>query len=58
MKKYRVRMRGLAIVDGVYEVKAKSEQAAIDAAAEHTGDVLWDYEGLDKVTDSYAEEVK
>lgn len=49
-KRYRVVMAGLAQMRGGLLVDAMSEEAAGDAALACTGDVSWDYEGMDDDT--------
>ena len=49
-KKFRVNMTVMALMSGSYEVEAESEEEAERIAAEHTGDVLWKYEGADDST--------
>jgi hypothetical protein len=51
LKTFRVSMIGNATVSGSIEVEAKDRQDAIDKAAERTGDIVWDYEGLTSIDD-------
>ena len=48
--KYRVDMAGLALMRGSIEVEAESEEEAARKAVASSGDVLWDYNGMDDDT--------
>jgi len=46
MAKYVIEMAAAALVKGTYRVEADSAEEAEAKALEHTGDVLWRYEGV------------
>lgn len=48
--KYRVDMSGLALMRGSIEVEAETEKEAATKAVASSGDVLWDYNGMDDET--------
>mgnify|MGYP000894082857 CR=1 FL=1 len=48
--KYRVDMSGLAPMRGSIEVEAETEKEAAAKAVASSGDVLWDYNGMDDET--------
>lgn len=47
MAKFRVLLTALASVHGYIEVEAKDQKAAEKKAMGKTGDVLWEYDGVD-----------
>lgn len=48
--KYRVDMAGLALMRGNIEVEAETKEEAAAKAVASSGDVLWDYNGMDDET--------
>ena len=50
-KSFIVSMRALAIVKGSLAVEAVNQHDAINRAAAQLGDVIWEYDGLDKLLD-------
>jgi hypothetical protein len=48
--RYRVDMSGLALMRGSVEVEADTEEEAAAKAVASSGDVLWDYNGMDDET--------
>lgn len=48
--KYRVDMSGLALMRGLIEVEAETEEEAAAKAVGSSGDVLWSYNGMDDET--------
>lgn len=48
--RFRVDMSGLALMRGSIEVEAETEEEAAAKAVASSGDVLWDYNGMDDET--------
>lgn len=48
--RFRVDMSGLALMRGSIEVEAEDKKRAEEEALAHTGDVHWNYEGMDDET--------
>lgn len=48
--RFRVDMSGLALMRGSIEVEAETEKEAAAKAVASSGDVLWDYNGMDDET--------
>ena len=48
--KYRVDMAGFALMRGAIEVEAESKEEAARKAVASSGDVLWDYNGMEDDT--------
>lgn len=58
LKRYRVTMSGLALMQGSIEVEAANEEDASAKARTMSGDVSWSYEGMsdDTIEVNYVEE--
>lgn len=50
MKKFRISMNALAVVEGEFVIEAESVEEAEAKVLEQTGDVLWEYRGIQDET--------